>query len=280
MEKNMEIESLPFELRGWIFNKESFKGLDDLDPFAGKIGYPPFMIGTEVIKKLNLQSDSAKRVWYFKGNKSPCLICKTWSSGDDDRETSSSRRGMSLYASLTFLQLLCTTFQRELIFRILIIDNLIEGHSVKMMMMDTHHRIAKFLSSQQMGDSETRKRIISLGKQLVEELDLEPGVDTLARWMAHYIAEQMIIAEKSDGDDKAQAEKQCFETILYLWQHRSLLPNKYRPFENFDPIFRVLEKLDPDHKEPYYLKYSNDKLTNLMKPLRLKNVFNLGLILH
>jgi len=35
-----------------------------------------------------------------------------------------------------------------------------------------------------MESSEIRKRIINLGKVLVEELNLDPGVDTLARWMA------------------------------------------------------------------------------------------------
>lgn len=30
--------------------------------------------------------------------------------------------------------------------------------------------------------------VIALGKRLVEELGMEPGVDTLGRWMAHYVA--------------------------------------------------------------------------------------------
>ena len=31
--------------------------------------------------------------------------------------------------------------------------------------------------------------IIKLGKKLVKELDLEYSVNTLARWMSHYLAE-------------------------------------------------------------------------------------------
>ena len=50
-------------------------------------------------------------------------------------------------------------------------------------------QIAKFISSQQMVSSEIQERAISLGKALVQELELEPGVDTLSRWMAHYVAE-------------------------------------------------------------------------------------------
>lgn len=99
---------------------------------------------------------------------------------------------------------------------------------------------------------EMRKRIMNLGKTLVKELNLDPGVDTLGRWMAHYIAEQIETAEKSDGTLKAKAEQRCFETILKLWEHRASMPNGVRPFESFEPIFNVLKKLDPENRQPYY----------------------------
>jgi hypothetical protein len=112
--------------------------------------------------------------------------------------------------------------------------------------------IAKFISSQQTENSEIRERIISLGKALVEELSLEPGVDTLARWMAHYVAEQITIAENATGDEKSKAEQRCFETVLKLWQHRSSLPAGRRPLENFEPIFRALDRLDPENSRPFF----------------------------
>lgn len=108
-----------------------------------------------------------------------------------------------------------------------------------------------------------QRRSINLGKALVEELGLNPGVDTLARWMAHYIAEQMTIAENTTGDDKIKAEQHCFETILKLWEHRSSLPNGRRPFESFEPIFRALERLDPEKKQPYYF---NNIIENSSEP--------------
>lgn len=105
-----------------------------------------------------------------------------------------------------------------------------------------------------MASSETQKRVIDLGKTLVEELNSESRIDTPARWMAHYIAEQMVIAEEATGDDKVQAEQRCFETILKLWQHRWSFPTGKRPFERFEPIFRALEQLDPDNSTPYFYK--------------------------
>lgn len=92
---------------------------------------------------------------------------------------------------------------------------------------------------------------MNLGKALVKELNLDPGVDTLARWMAHYIAEQIEIAEKTTGVEKREAEERCFETILKLWKHRSSLSIKARPFENFEPILRTLKRLDPEKKRNF-----------------------------
>ena len=108
-----------------------------------------------------------------------------------------------------------------------------------------------------MEGSEMQTRIINLGKSLVDKLGLEQGVDIPARWMAHYIAEQMTIAENVTGDEKVKAEQLCFDTILKLWQHRSSFPDGRRPFENFEPIFRALERLDPENKKTYY--YDNSR---------------------
>lgn len=69
---------------------------------------------------------------------------------------------------------------------------------------------------------------MNLGKKLVKELDLDPGVDTLARWMAHYIAEQIILLEQKSGEEKKLAEERCIDMILKLWSHRATLPNGLR----------------------------------------------------
>lgn len=118
-------------------------------------------------------------------------------------------------------------------------------------------QIAKFISSQQMGSSEIQERAISLGKALVQELELEPGVDTLSRWMAHYVAEQIAIAENSTGDDKFEAEQRCFETILKLWERRASLPNGRYAFKNFESIFEALNRLAPENSQSYYFHESH-----------------------
>lgn len=96
--------------------------------------------------------------------------------------------------------------------------------------------------------------MLNLGKQLVKELGLESSVDTLSRWMAHYIAQQMSEIETTAGADKHAAEEKCFDTILKLWKHKAYYKTGNKPFENFIPIFQTLDRLNPDNEEPFYFQ--------------------------
>ena len=96
--------------------------------------------------------------------------------------------------------------------------------------------------------------ILALGKKLVDELGLDQSVDTLGRWMAHYIAEKMENVEAATGEARDRKMSECSDAILKLWAHRSELPNGKRPFEEFEPIFRVLQSLDPDDTTPRYFR--------------------------
>lgn len=103
-----------------------------------------------------------------------------------------------------------------------------------------------------MENLELQEKIINLGKLFVKELNLEPGVDTFSRWMAHYLAEKISITEHSEGSKKEVAEKECFDVILKLWEHRHSLPSGRRPLQSFEPIIDTLSKLNPDTEEPYF----------------------------
>lgn len=126
---------------------------------------------------------------------------------------------------------------------------------------NTQPQIAKFISSQQTVSSETQERAISLGKALVQELELESSVDTLSRWMAHYVAEQIVITENTTGDEKSEAEQRCFDTVLKLWERRSSLPNGRYPFKSFEAIFKALNRIDPDNSQSYYFDNSHFQAT-------------------
>lgn len=83
---------------------------------------------------------------------------------------------------------------------------------------------------------------------------MEDSVDTLARWMAHYLAELITKSETATGEEKHSAQKKCFDAILALWSHRSEMPNGKRPFEELEPVARAIESLTPDDDTPRYFR--------------------------
>ena len=95
---------------------------------------------------------------------------------------------------------------------------------------------------------------MALGQKLVDELGLDQSVDTLGRWMAHYIAEKMEDAEAATGEACNRKMSECSDAILKLWAHRNELPDGKRPFEEFGQIFRVLQSLDLDDPTPRYFR--------------------------
>ena len=105
-----------------------------------------------------------------------------------------------------------------------------------------------------MGERVRSDSVLALGKKIVDELGLNQPVDTLSRWMAHYIAEKIEDADTAIGEVRDRKMSECSDAILKLWTHRSELPNGKRPFEDFEPIFRVLKSLDLDDTTPRYFR--------------------------
>jgi hypothetical protein len=114
----------------------------------------------------------------------------------------------------------------------------------------------KFSSSELTALSPMSKGVLDLGRALVKELSLDPGVDTLSRWMAHYIAELIEGAESAKVKERPAKFAKCADAILKLWEHRHQLPDGRRPFEDLEPILRALKSLDPTDDTPRYFRSS------------------------
>lgn len=114
-----------------------------------------------------------------------------------------------------------------------------------------------------MENSKIQTQVITLGKLLIKELGLENSTDTLARWMAHYIAEKIVLIEKMpDEAEKALVEKDCYETILKLWEHRWSFPPESQPLKDFAPILKTLQKINPENESPFFYRPTNELLDN------------------
>jgi hypothetical protein len=96
--------------------------------------------------------------------------------------------------------------------------------------------------------------ILALGKRIVAELSSADRLDTLGLWMSHYIAELMVDAESATGAERLAKMTTCADMIMKLWSHRRAWSGGTRPMEDFEPVFRTLESLDPTPTTPRYFR--------------------------
>jgi hypothetical protein len=102
----------------------------------------------------------------------------------------------------------------------------------------------------------TNQEVINLGKAIITELGMETDYNTPARWLVHYIAENIHKSENCQGEEKSIAEGKCVDAIFKLWHHRSELPSGINPFTEFDSVFRGLSRLDNSSQKPYFNEFS------------------------
>ena len=102
--------------------------------------------------------------------------------------------------------------------------------------------------------------VLQLGKKIVEELELNHSVDTLGRWMAHYVAELIKDVETEDPEKQPEKLRVCYDAILKLWQHRNDLSGRSEIFFDVTPILRSLKSLDPVDDTPRYFRSHREDL--------------------
>lgn len=88
--------------------------------------------------------------------------------------------------------------------------------------------------------------VLALGTRIVRELELQPSVDTLSRWMAHHLAEIMLVAERAEGTERDTAREKAADLILRLWARRNELPGQVNPLKELGDVIAVLRRLRSD----------------------------------
>lgn len=117
-EDEMEIDLDTFKLKGWVYQEEAYKYLDEFDPHSAKVDYPPYKIGNSITEKMKISSDYEKREWTLADESKASILCEIWVPIYDSHEEEEIRCGNRLTASLSFLKRLCTEFQCELIIEV------------------------------------------------------------------------------------------------------------------------------------------------------------------
>ena len=91
-----------------------------------------------------------------------------------------------------------------------------------------------------------QEEILALGKRIIKEFSSndEEKITLLEKWMGHYIAELIYKIETTiDVAEKEKLQKECFETILKLWEKRSLLPSEVLPLSQVKQAINILNEL-------------------------------------
>lgn len=89
------------------------------------------------------------------------------------------------------------------------------------------------------------EEILKLGKTIIKELikDNDSELSVLESWIGHYIAELITKVDNAKTEKERKAfQKECFETILKLWNNRSTLPIESMPLRRIKPAIDILHE--------------------------------------
>lgn len=127
-----------------------------------------------------------------------------------------------------------------------------------------------------MEHSVQHKRVIELGKRIVQELELDRSCDTLGRWMAHHLAELIAQAEQGPEGDASAVYQECRTAIFELWEHILSVPTKTRPFRDLEPIVETIRALDPDERSYFYQTRAQEVADSSDLPVAAKDWLKLS----
>lgn len=118
LEERMEIDSDPFKLQGWLYQRDVTKGLDQYDPLANEMLFPLIAIGNEVIARMGLELSEDYKIYRTMGTENVRAISETWVSEVLEREEQADQSGIRLRCTLEFIQSLCKIYQSALIVKV------------------------------------------------------------------------------------------------------------------------------------------------------------------
>ena len=82
--------------------------------------------------------------------------------------------------------------------------------------------------------------VLALGQQLVSEMGLENSVDTLGRWIAHHIAEFIVMSQNAPtAEERLKAERLAKTAIRRLWRRCILQPSNTCPPRPLQELLRL-----------------------------------------
>jgi hypothetical protein len=95
-EEELELDLNPFKIYGWIQHYDTSLGVDEYDPFAEKIPYPPSQINGSILEQFKMSFDAERRQWWIENSEESSVMCEIWSSDKLRDDEDPLRRGIRM----------------------------------------------------------------------------------------------------------------------------------------------------------------------------------------
>jgi hypothetical protein len=105
-----------FQLKGWIIDRSRDSGLDEQDPWAGAIRYPPPEPAAYINDLMKLNSDIEHRRWFIEGDGVDVAWCQVWGElREKEEEEGNHENGVRFQVSFAFILSLLRELRMDLI---------------------------------------------------------------------------------------------------------------------------------------------------------------------
>ena len=120
----------PFKLEAWYKQGDRDKGVDEFDPYAGALDYPPITLNQEVVSDFKLTTDNKNLHWY---DANEMVLCnRLWSEDKPQQENNDyCSKGNHFQASLKWLKSFLSTQDMDLAIQVDIRRQLTDSHRNK-----------------------------------------------------------------------------------------------------------------------------------------------------
>lgn len=117
-EEEMVIDWEIFALKGWLYQREILKGIDQFDRFADELMFPPVSIGKQYKDDMQLKTSDNMKVFTALDTGEIVALNQTWVSEVIGRDEQAEQSGQRLSCTVDFLKSLCKKYRSALIFKI------------------------------------------------------------------------------------------------------------------------------------------------------------------
>ena len=115
----LEIDSGRFQLKGWVSVMSRDHGIDERDPWAGDIVYPPLRPAGWFAKDNDLQPDDEHRVWHSPSSSNgPVMYSYVWGRKSEKSDFRTPETGSRLIANIEALKTWLSSISMDLIFEV------------------------------------------------------------------------------------------------------------------------------------------------------------------